>query len=228
MNHVKELLLKSKEGKSAMLTVHHLGVSQSDRIVWLCEELELPYQLVRYDRTAEGGGPDDYKALHPYGTAPVIEDGDVLLGESGAIMDYVIAKRGNGRLAVGRDDPDFADYLYWFHFANGTFMASGMMVLGLIFAGVQIDGNIGRLTARWDSAFALADQRLGEAPYFAGDSFSAADIMMHFPLTTMRMFVPYDISRHPNILAYLQRIAERPAFQRARQKGDPDMPLNLT
>ncbi|HKP80208.1 MAG TPA: glutathione S-transferase family protein [Phenylobacterium sp.] len=211
-----------------MLVVHHLGVSQSDRIVWLCEELELPYQLVRYDRTQQGGGPDSYKALHPYGTAPVIQDGEVLLGESGAIIDYVIAKHGNGRLAVGRDHPDFADYLYWFHFANGTFMASGMMALGLILADIEISGTAAQLKARWDRAFELADQRLGEAPYFAGDSFSAADIMMHFPLTTMRMFVPHDISRHPNILAYLQRIAERPAFKRARQKGDPDMPLNLT
>ena len=211
-----------------MLVVHHLGVSQSDRIVWLCEELGLPYQLVRYDRTPEGGGPEDYKALHPYGTAPVLQDGNTLLGESGAIIDYVIAQYGNGSLAVGRDHPDFADYLYWFHFANGTFMASGMMVLGLLFAGVQVSGDAGRLTARWERAFQLADQRLGETPYFAGDSFSAADIMMHFPLTTMRMFVPYDISGHPNILAYLQRIADRPAFKRARQKADPDMPLNLS
>src|ERR1044072_1334815 len=184
-----------------MLVVHHLGVSQSDRVVWLCEELELPYQLVRYDRTPEGGGPDNYKALHPYGTAPVLQDGDMLMGESGAIIDYVIAKHGNGRLAVGGDHPDFADYLYWFHFANGTFMASGMMVLALIFAKLQISGDISRLTDRWTRAFELADQRLGEAPYFAGDSFSAADIMMHFPLTTMRMFVPYDVSRHSNILA---------------------------
>ena len=211
-----------------MLVVHHLGVSQSDRIVWLCEELGLPYQLVRYDRTPEGGGPEDYQALHPYGTAPVLQDGNTLLGESGAIIDYVIAQYGNGSLAVGRDHPDFADYLYWFHFANGTFMASGMMVLGLLFAGVQVSGDAGRLTARWERAFQLADQRLGETPYFAGDSFSAADIMMHFPLTTMRMFVPYDISGHPNILAYLQRIADRPAFKRARQKADPDMPLNLS
>lgn len=211
-----------------MLVVHHLGVSQSDRIVWLCEELGLPYQLVRYDRTPEGGGPEDYQALHPYGTAPVLQDGNTLLGESGAIIDYVIAQYGNGSLAVGRDHPDFADYLYWFHFANGTFMASGMMVLGLLFAGVQVSGDAGRLTARWERAFQLADQRLGETPYFAGDSFSAADIMMHFPLTTMRMFVPYDISGHFNILAYLQRIADRPAFKRARQKADPDMPLNLS
>ena len=211
-----------------MLVVHHLGVSQSDRIVWLCEELGLPYQLVRYDRTPEGEGPEDYQALHPYGTAPVLQDGNTRLGESGAIIDYVIAQYGNGSLAVGRDHPDFADYLYWFHFANGTFMASGMMVLGLLFAGVQVSGDAGRLTARWERAFQLADQRLGEAPYFAGDSFSAADIMMHFPLTTMRMFVPYDISGHFNILAYLQRIADRPAFKRARQKADPDMPLNLS
>ena len=211
-----------------MLVVHHLGVSQSDRIVWLCEELELPYRLVRYDRTAEGGGPEAYKALHPYGTAPVIQDGEVVLGESGAIVDYLLARYGKGRLAASPGDPEFADYLYWLHFANGTFMASGMMMLGLIFAGVEIEGTLARLTARWDNAFALAGRRLGQAPYFAGDAFSAADIMMHFPLTTMRMFAPHDISGHRNILAYLQRIAERPAFQRTREKADPGMPLNLT
>ena len=103
------------------LIVHHLGRSQSERIVWLCEELGLPYELVRYDRRADNRlGPPEYKALYPMGTAPVITDGDVVLGESAAIVDYVIATRGDGRLAVARDQPNFADYLYWFHFANGT------------------------------------------------------------------------------------------------------------
>src|SRR5436190_22381021 len=106
-----------------MLTVHHLGKSQSERIVWLCEELDIPYELKTYAR-APLMAPPDYKALHPIGSAPVITDGDLVLAESGAIVDYIIARHGNGRLALTKDHPDFAPYLYWFHFANGTLQAA--------------------------------------------------------------------------------------------------------
>src|SRR6188768_2525314 len=103
------------------LIVHHLGHSQSERIVWLCEELGLDYELKRYQRRADNRlGPPEYKALHPLGSAPVIHDGDLVLGESGAIIEYLIATYGDGRLTVKREEPGFADYLYWFHFANGT------------------------------------------------------------------------------------------------------------
>jgi glutathione S-transferase len=102
-----------------MLTVHHLGKSQSERIVWLCEELEVPYELKRYARDAATMlAPADYKALHPTGTAPVITDGDVVLAESG--VEYIVEKYGEGRLRLSADHPDFAQFLYWFHFANGT------------------------------------------------------------------------------------------------------------
>ena len=108
-----------------MLTVHHLGKSQSERIVWLCEELAIPYELKRYTRDAVTMlAPADYKALHPIGAAPVITDGDLVLAESGAIVDYIMAKYGNGRLALTADDPGFAQFLYWFHFANGTLQAA--------------------------------------------------------------------------------------------------------
>src|SRR3954454_2488027 len=104
----------------AMLTIHHLRKSQSERIIWLCEELGLPYELKCYDRDPVTMlASPAYKALHPAGTAPVITDGDLVLGESGAIMDYIIAKHGGGRLALGTNHPDFAEYLYWFQFANG-------------------------------------------------------------------------------------------------------------
>ena len=92
-----------------MLTVHHLGKSQSERIFWLCEELEIPYELKRYARDAKTMlAPPDYKALYPIGTAPVITDGDVVLAESGAVVEYIIAKYGDGRLTLRADDPDFA------------------------------------------------------------------------------------------------------------------------
>src|SRR6185369_7062154 len=108
----------------AMLTVHHLGKSQSERIVWLCEELGIPYELKRHVRDSVTMlAPPDYKALHPIGSAPVITDGDLVLAESGAIVDYIMAKYGDGRLALRPDHPDFAQFLYWFHFANGTLQA---------------------------------------------------------------------------------------------------------
>jgi len=117
-----------------MLTVHHLGISQSERIVWLCEELGLDYALKRYERRVDNRlAPDEYKALHPMGIAPVITDGDLVLGESGAICDYICARHGEGRLMPGRDDPDFADYLFWFHWSNGTFMT--MLMMQLVLAG---------------------------------------------------------------------------------------------
>ena len=98
-----------------MLTVHHLGQSQSERVVWLCEELGIPYDLKIYDRDAVTRlAPPEYKALHPLGAAPVIQDGDVLLAESGAIVEYIVAKHGEGRLVLAPDHPDFAQFLYWF------------------------------------------------------------------------------------------------------------------
>jgi glutathione S-transferase len=207
-----------------MLTVHHLGISQSDRIVWLCEELGIPYELKKYDRDPVTRlAPAAYKALHPCETAPVITDGDLVLGESGAIIDYVIAKYGNGRLALAPDHPNFADYLYWFHFANGSFMPAGMTDLVLGILGMRDQETVEPLRARGDRAYAMAEQRLGEATWFAGDQFTAADIMMLFPLTTMRVFAPRDLAAYPNIRAYLARVGERPAFQRAARKGDPDL-----
>src|SRR6266481_8592564 len=108
-----------------MLIVHHLGKSQSERVVWLCEELEIPYELKCYARDAKTMlAPADYKALHSIGSAPVINDGGLVLAESRAIVDYIVAKYRKGRLTLGAGDPDFAPFLYWFHFANGTLQAN--------------------------------------------------------------------------------------------------------
>jgi glutathione S-transferase len=207
-----------------MLTVHHLGVSQSERIVWLCEELGIAYELKRYDRVpALGAGPPEYKALHPIGTAPIITDGEVVLPESGAIMEYIIAKYGNGRLAVGPDTPNFADYLFWFHFANASMMPSQMGAMSARPAGAEESPRARFMRERSERPWKLVEDRLGEQPYFAGPEFTAADIIMFFPLTTMRVFAPRDMSDYPNILAYLKRVGERPAYKRAMAKGDPDM-----
>lgn len=213
-----------------MLTVHHLGVSQSERIVWLCEELDLPYELKIYDRDAVTRlAPPDYKALHPLGAAPVIQDGDVLLAESGAIVEYIVAKYGNGRLVRAPDHPDFAAFLYWFHFANGTLQpATGRnMILGRLDLAAD-NPLIKAMKARLDLALGLVEARLEKVEYLAGDELTTADIMAVFSLTTMRYFLPYDLSPYPAIRAYLQRVAARPAYRRAMAKGDPGMPLLLT
>jgi glutathione S-transferase len=208
-----------------MLTVHHLGISQSDRIVWLCEELEIPYEMIKYDRDPETRlAPAAYKALHPAGTAPVITDGDLVLGESGAIIEYIIQKHGGGRLGVTPDKPNYADYLRWLHFSNGSMMPSGMVDMVVSMLGVEDSPITASLRGRLTTAFAMVEKRLGESAFFAGDAFTAADIIMLFPLTTMRMFAPRDMSLYPNILSYLQRIAARPAYQRAIKKADPDLP----
>jgi glutathione S-transferase len=205
-----------------MLTVHHLGLSQSERIVWLCEELGTPYEFKRYDRMATGMGPPEYKALHPLGTAPIITDGDFAIAESGAIMEYIIAKHGGGRLSVEADQPQFADYLYWFHFANATFLPAEM---GVIFHRMMggSEESAGFIAERAERLWGLVETRLGEAPYFAGDIFTAADIIMAFPLTTGRMFAQHDLANYPNIRAYLHRIGQRPAYQRAMKRAEPQM-----
>ena len=213
-----------------MLTVHHLGKSQSERIIWLCEELEAPYALKRYERDPVTIlAPPEFKALHPMGAAPVITDGALVLAESGAVIDYIIARHGGGRLALGPDHPDFAQYLYWFHFANGTLQPSmgRSMVLRRLYLPPD-NPVLLAMQGRLDRALALVEARLGEADHFAGREFTAADIMAVFSLTTMRVFLPLDLAPYPHILAYLQRIGARPAYQRAMRKGDPDMTPLLT
>lgn len=213
-----------------MLIVHHLGKSQSDRIGWLCEELNIPYALKVYDRDSVTMlAPAEFKALHPIGAAPVLVDGDVKLAESGAVMEYIIAKYGDGRLSLPPSHPDFANYLYWFHFANGTFQP--VMGRNMILSRLKLPDDNAVLVGqknRLAMVFDLVEARLTEAEYFAGSEFTAADIIMTFSLTTMRYFLPVDITPYPHILAYLQRISQRPAFQTAMQKGDPGMPLLLT
>ena len=212
-----------------MLTVHHLGKSQSERIVWLCEELQIPYELKRYARDSVTMlAPPDYKALHPIGAAPVITDGDLVLAESGAVVEYIIAKYGNGRLALNSAHRDFAQFLYWYHFANGTLQAAmgRSMILNRL---KLVDDNPILLASkgRLDRAFNLVDARTREVEYLAGTEFTSADIMIGFSLTTMRYFLPYDLARLPNLRGYLKRIGERPAYRRAMQKGDPGMALLL-
>ncbi len=213
-----------------MLTIHHLGISQSERVVWLLEELAIPYELKLHTRDPVTRlSPPELRSLHPAGTAPVMEDGDTKIAESGAIVQYIIAKYGAGRLSLAPDHPDFGNYLYWFHFANGNLQPhlGRNMVLNRIEA-AKDHPMTHSARERVERALAMVEARLGEVPYFAGAEFTAADIMNVFTLTTMRYFQPWDLSGYPNILAYLARISQRPAYIAAMAKGDPGMRLLLT
>jgi glutathione S-transferase len=213
-----------------MLTIHHLGHSQSERIIWLCEELNLPYDLKLYQRDAVTRlSPPELKALHPLGAAPLIEDDGLLLAESAAIVEYIIVKHGDGRLKPGPGHKDYASFLYWFHFSNGNLQP----VMGRCMIAGRLNLPAGHpmlssVQGRLDRVLALMEARLGKTPYLAGTDFTAADIMSVFSLTTMRLFSPADLTSYPNILAYLQRIGSRPAYQRAMAKGDPDLKPLLT
>ncbi len=212
-----------------MLTVHHLGRSQSERIVWICEELGIDYELKRYERDPVTRlAPPEYKALHPIGTAPVIFDDGAVIGESGAIIEYILAKYGNGRLARHPDHAEYAHYLYWFHYANGSFQALLHRTLIARRLEPAPDHRVLKdLQGRLQRSLNLLNARLGEVDYLAGNELTAADIMIVFSLTTMRSFTPYELKPYPNILAYLRRIGEREAYQRAMRKGDPGMALML-
>ncbi len=210
-----------------MLTIHHLRLSQSERIVWLAEELGLDYEVKLYNRRADNRlAPDDYKALHPMGIAPVITDGDMVLGESGAIMDYLVASYAPDTDLVPRPgDPDFADHLFYLHWANATFMTGGMMALVARFMGAsELPPFVADRVAK---SWGIVEGRLGEADYFGGARLTTADIMMGFQLTTARAMSGESIDHLPNLKAYLQRIGAREAYQRAMAKCEPGMPPKL-
>lgn len=213
-----------------MLKVHHLGHSQSERIVWLCEELAIPYELVKYTRDpVTRMSPPELKALHPLGAAPLVEVDGLLLAESGAIVEFILARYGRGRLQHVPNHADFAPYLYWFHFANGNLQPGIFRSMTVGRCGLAADHPLrAAVRERLDLVLALIDGRLAHNDYLAGVEFTAADIMSVFSLTTMRLFHPVDLAPYPNILAYLQRIGARPAYQRAMSKGDPDLIPMLT
>ena len=235
-----------------MLTVHHLAKSQSERIVWMCEELEVSYRLIRYERDPITLNSPTYRALYSFGTAPVITDEGLTLGESGAIVEYLIARHGGQHLVLTAQMANFVDYVYWFHFANATLMPALTLdritqwigidrdeetlaalrsawsrepLVAFAEAEQQLETMLRALRTAWRSrpihAYELMEKHLQSRAYFAGEAFTAADIMMVFPLTTMRVFDPRDLSSYPNILAYLQRIGSRGAYCRAMAKAEP-------
>ena len=210
-----------------MLTVHHLRISQSERIVWLCEELGLDYTVKLYNRREDNRlAPDEYKALHPMGIAPVITDGELVLAESGAIIDYLVGTYApETALVPAPNHPDFADHLFYYHWANATFMTNAMMALVPQFMGITELPSF--VADRVQKGWAIVERRLGEADYFGGSQLTTADIMMGFQLTTGRVMSEMTIDHMPNLKAYLKRIGKRSTYLSAMAKAEPGMPPKL-
>ncbi len=231
-----------------MITIHHIEGRRSERIAWLLEELGAPYEL-KFIQGDILGSLLALEAAHEMRMAPIVTDGDVVMVESGAILEYILAKYGKGSpLRPDEASPAFAPYLEFLHFAEGTAMAK-ILADRLIEAAQKAGGAPampplpGLAGSRTGSQRILhyADNTLAKHPYFAGDQFTAADIMMHFPLklgapaaagatATLAEVQRTDhayLDAFPNVKGFLVRMAERPAFQRAMQstmpKGPPAM-----
>jgi glutathione S-transferase len=205
-----------------MITIYHLDTSRSERIVWLMEELGLEYKLELFQRNDNGSAPDALREIHALGKAPVIRDADTVLAESGAIVDYIVHRYAGDRLAVAPAAAEYARYIYWFHFAEGSLMS--LLILALVLGRVpeaHASPVRTRVLERVKQTLTFIDSELAQATYFAGAAFTAADIMMTFPFTTMRHFLNYDLAPYANILAYLQRIESRPAYQTAMALAGP-------
>ena len=205
-----------------MITIYHLESSRSERIVWLMEELGLPYDLQIFPRSPNGAAPDALKAMQPLGRAALIRDGDMVLAESGAIVDYIVRRHGNDRLAISPQAPEFARYLYWLHFAEGSLMS--LMIVALVLSRIpeaSASPVASRINGRLQQMLSFVNSELANVTYFAGAEFTAADVMMTFPFTTMRHFLKYDLASHSNILAYLARIEARPAYRKAMTLAGP-------
>jgi glutathione S-transferase len=188
------------------------------------EELELPYELEWYDRGPDLLAPPEYRDLHPVGTAPVITDGDLVMAESTAIVEYISQRHGGGRLSVAPDDPAYPHYLFWMQF-NNNLLGCVMVRAALRASGVDAKSDNVILTTsqrREDGIYRAMEERLGESEYLGGPQFSCADIMSMFNLTSLGMIDGREIDESlPNTLAYVTRVSARPAYQKAMAIAGP-------
>ncbi|MFM9901341.1 MAG: glutathione S-transferase family protein [Polaromonas sp.] len=216
-----------------MITLHHLNNSRSQRILWLLEELGVPYEIKRYQRDAKTMlAPPELRAIHPLGKSPVITDGDVCVAESGAIIEYLIERYGQGRLIPAPSTPQRLRYTYWLHFAEGSAMPP--LLLKLIFDKIEtspmpffvkpiakgIAGKVKQsfIAPRIAENLDYMEAELGKATWFAGDTMTGADIQVSFVLEACAARGGLNESR-PRLMAFLQRIHALPAYQRALQQG---------
>lgn len=164
------------------------------------------------------------KIRHPSQAAPVIQDGPVTLAESNACAEYILTKYGNGKLTVPPTSANYADYLYWFNFGNGSLQPATSVNMMIRFANLPPDNFVaGMVRGRLSKSLRMIEERLKGSTWLAGEEFTAADIMCVCSFTTMRLFAPFELGEYPKILAYLKRVGEREGYKRAMQKGDPDL-----
>lgn len=207
-----------------MITIYHLDNSRSERIVWLAEELGIPYEQKTTLRAPNGLAPQEYRDIHPLGRAPVIRDGDITLIESGAIVDYLSERYGDGRLQPKASSPDYPRYLQWLHFAEGSAMSGLLMeyIAGMLQADPAAPSPMmGMIGARNAEMLRFIDSELGSHAYFAGADFSGADIMMEFVFAFLERAKAETFAALPNIAAWLKRVRARPAYVRAMAAAGP-------
>jgi len=206
-----------------VITIHHLEVSQSERIVWLMEELGLPYDLKWYHRKPNRLAPDEFLALHPTAMAPVIEDGNVVLAESAVIAEYLCHRYAGGRLTVRPEQPNYYEYLYWMHFNNSAMgLRFTRSALSAGASGPVADTMSEVVRRREAQYYKYLDKRLGEFPFLAGPELTCADILVVYRLTTALLFGSRPIDDLPNAVAYVKRIEARHAYQKAMAIAGPN------
>jgi glutathione S-transferase len=198
------------------MKIHFAPNTRAVRIVWLFEELGLPYELERYKLGDPAMRSAEYRKVHPMGRVPALQDGDVTIFESGAIVEYVLARYGNGRLMPKVASPDFPAYLQWLHYAEGMIMppVNTIVVETILLPPERRNqGNVDRATKLLGQMLSAVDQHLAGREYLAGE-FSGADIMTGHACTVAAR-LKADVSDKPNVSAYIARINARPALQRA-------------
>lgn len=216
-----------------MITVHHLNNSRSQRILWLLEELELPYEVIHYQRDPKTMlAPESLKKIHPLGKSPIVTVDDLTLAESGAIIETLIERYGNGRLAPKAGTDEALRYRYWLHYAEGSVMPPLLLKLAFdkvasapvpffikpITKTIASRANTSFITPQIMTHLNFMEQELSRSRWFAGDDFTGADIQMSFPIEAAHARAGLN-SNMPKLMDYLQRIHTRPAYQRALQKG---------
>jgi glutathione S-transferase len=217
-----------------VLTVHHLENSRSQRVLWMLEELGAPYEIVRYERDpATMLAPPELKAIHPLGKSPVITDDGETVAETGAIIEHILERYGNGRLSPPPGTPQARRMRYWLHYAEGSAMPP--LVLKLVFsrlapsAPALLRPLVNAVAKRAQAGFIdlqiathldFIEGELAKAEWFAGPEFTAADIMMSFPLEAAAERAGARLG-HPRLAAFLKRIHARPAYRRALERGGP-------
>jgi glutathione S-transferase len=204
------------------IIVHHLENSRSQRILWMLEELGLPYEIKRYERDKKTMlAPPELKRVHPLGKSPVIEDNDDgrIVAETGAIVEYLVEK-ADGRLGAPAHRDDALRYRFWLHYAEGSMMPP--LLIKLVLSRVPIMGKVAmkRIQPMIDVHLDYVESELAQRPWFAGDEMTAADVMMSVPIEAARSRAGLDASR-PATIAWLANVHARPAYQAALAKGGP-------